>query len=99
MDEVTQRRLAHNEALFRAVNDEVEAVEERYGSRDGGFVCECADARCSETIRISLEEYARIREDSQRFVVVPGHEVPEIERVVERHDGYVVVEKFVPVPS
>jgi hypothetical protein len=28
-----------------------------------------------------------------RFAVVPGHELPEIEMVVERHAGYLVVEK------
>jgi hypothetical protein len=28
-----------------------------------------------------------------RFAVVPGHELPEIETVVERHPAYLVVEK------
>jgi hypothetical protein len=26
--------------------------------------------------------------------VRPGHEIPDVERVVERHDEFVVVEKF-----
>ena len=26
-------------------------------------------------------------------MIVPGHEVPEAERVVETHDGYAIVEK------
>jgi len=30
---------------------------------------------------------------------VPGHEVTEIETVVERHANYLVVEKHVPIPE
>jgi hypothetical protein len=35
-----------------------------------------------------------VRGDNDRFAVVPGHENPEIERVVERHERYVVVDKL-----
>jgi hypothetical protein len=34
-----------------------------------------------------------VRADNDRFVLVPGHEDPQIERVVERSEGYVVVDK------
>lgn len=99
MDEVTKRRLAHNEAIFRSINDQVFALEERFGSRDGGFVCECADVRCVESVFLGLDDYGRIHDDDRRFLVVPGHERPEIEVVVERHANYLVVEKKVPVPE
>jgi hypothetical protein len=99
VDETSQRRFAHNEVLFRSINDQVLSLEERFGSGDGGFLCECADASCSETIFLSLDEYERIHADQRRFFVVPGHEVTEIETVVERHANYLVVEKNVPVPS
>jgi hypothetical protein len=99
VDETSQQRVAHNEVLFRAINDQVLSLEERFGSRDAGFLCECADASCSETIFLSLDEYQRVHSDERRFFVVPGHEVTEIETVVERHANYLVVEKHVPIPE
>jgi hypothetical protein len=98
-DKTSQRRFAHNEVLFRSINEQVLSLEERFGSREGGFLCECADTSCSETIFLSLDEYERIHSDERRFFVVPGHEVTEIETVVERHANYLVVEKNVPVPD
>ena len=97
MDETTKRRLAHNEAIFRSINEQVLALEERFGSREGGFICECADSRCAQTVFLRVEDYERIHDDEQRFFVVPGHERPDIEVVVERHADYLVVEKKIPV--
>ena len=99
VDETSKHRFAHNEVLFRSINDQVLSLEERFGSREGGFLCECAEASCSETIFLGLEEYERIHADERRFFVVPGHEVIEIETVVERHANYLVVEKNVPGPD
>ena len=99
VDETSRHRFAHNEVLFRSINDQVRALEQRFGSRDGGFLCECADETCSETIFLSLNEYGRIHTDEGRFFVIPGHEVTEIETVVERHANYLIVEKNVPVPD
>jgi hypothetical protein len=42
---------------------------------------------------MTLVEYEAIRAEPTCFVVVPGHERPEIERVVERHPAYLIVEK------
>jgi hypothetical protein len=95
VDELTKRRLARNEALFRQVNEEVEAVEARYGSSSGGFICECADPACSAAFHLPLEEYERIRAHDNWFIVLPGHQLPEIEETIERHDRYLVVEKTV----
>src|SRR5512133_4026356 len=97
VDEVTQSRLAQNEALFRSINEQVLALEERFGARDGGFLCECVDTACVEHVVLRLDEYERIHDDPRRFFVVPGHEQPEIETVAERHPKYLVVQKKVPV--
>jgi hypothetical protein len=35
-----------------------------------------------------------VREENDRFAVVPGHEDEQIERVVERAERYVVVDKL-----
>ncbi len=88
-------RIARNESRFRELNERLEesVVRRRSDADPSGFVCECGDADCDETVRLTVAEFERIRGDSQLFLVVPGHEIPEAERVVERHDGYVVVRK------
>ena len=35
----------------------------------------------------------RVRADSRRFILIAGHEIPDVEVVVERTDAYVIVEK------
>lgn len=88
-------RIARNESRFRELNERLEesVVRRRSDADPSGFVCECGNADCDETVRLTVAEFERIRGDSQLFLVVPGHEIPEAERVVERHDGYVVVRK------
>jgi hypothetical protein len=44
-------------------------------------------------LHIRASDYQRVRSDNDRFVLVPGHENAQIERVVERNTGYVVVDK------
>jgi hypothetical protein len=95
MSSLWEQRAARNEALFREVNENIARLEERQGATttEPAYVCECADAGCTEQIVIDPETYRRVRADPRLFFVRPGHEDPELERVVERHDGYLVVEK------
>ena len=51
------------------------------------------DELCTERITVAAPEYARVRSDPRRFLLVAGHERADVERVVARRDGYVVVEK------
>lgn len=89
-----EERLAQNEALFREVNERLEELGRRTGTAEGGLdlVCECADETCVRRIRLSVRDYERVRAHPRRFVVLPGHEV-DVERLVARTDGYLVVEK------
>lgn len=88
-------RIAHNESTFRDLNESLEAsVHRGRGDADyAGFVCECGDENCEMTVRMRLADFERVRSDSQLFFVVPGHEIPDAESVVERNDGYLVVRK------
>jgi hypothetical protein len=92
-----EKRLARNETLYREVNERVAEVAEQFlevqVQTPVGFICECGAADCTEPITTSLAEYEAIRAEPTRFAVVPGHEVLEIESVVERHSAYLVVEK------
>lgn len=88
-------RIAHNESVFRSLNESLEASVHR-GRPDGdlaGFVCECGNPDCEATVRLDLAAYESVRADSQHFFVRPGHEEPDVEDVVSEGEGYVVVRK------
>ena len=92
-----EERLAGNEALFREVNERVAEVAANYILTETqsavDFTCECGRAQCSETMMMTIAEYEAIRIHATHFGVVPQHEQPEIETVIERHPSYFVVEK------
>ena len=90
-DDVWQRRMALAEANGRRINEAIERGRRERGS--AAFVCECGRIGCSTTIGLTLDEYEHVRSDFDRFVLATGHETPDIEDVVERHAGYVVVRK------
>jgi hypothetical protein len=95
-----ERRIGLNEALFRQVNEEVEAVNARFGHIEHlSVVCECGDGECIATIDVPTGEYERVRANPQRFIVLPGHVIPDVEIVVAGGDGYEVVEKCNGVPE
>jgi hypothetical protein len=89
-------RAARNQALFRAVNEQVKTVNEAFASITGSFAiaCECADTTCIETLQISPDAYAEVRSNPRHFAVLPGHIYPEVEQVVRTSGQYVVVEKM-----
>jgi hypothetical protein len=59
------------------------------------FVCECSNPDCISTIELTVGEYERVRSNATWFVIKPDHDIPQIERVVSRDDGYAVVEKLI----
>jgi hypothetical protein len=89
-----ERRLAANEAVFREVNESIERGQWP-GEEDErvGFRCECARLGCNQLLQLRLEEYERVRAHPRRFLMIPGHEILEVESVVDQAPGYVVVEK------
>ena len=87
-------RLARNQALFRSVNERVEKVSEQYATQAPlGFVCECAIADCGRHVSLTREEYEAIRQNATQFFVLPDHVLPDVERIVEDRQQYVIVEK------
>jgi hypothetical protein len=57
-------------------------------------MCECLDLGCAEMIPLSHLEYEQLRQEPNRFVVVPGHENAEVEEVTARNSRYLVVRKL-----
>jgi hypothetical protein len=57
------------------------------------LVCECAHTGCTVPIEVAPAAFEQVREHPLRFLVVPGHEDLDSESVVERLEGYLIVEK------
>jgi hypothetical protein len=58
------------------------------------FRCECARLGCNLLLEVTLSAYEQVRSHPRRFVMIDGHQVPELETVVQREPGYVVVQKL-----
>lgn len=95
MKDIVQERLGANEAVFREINEGIERGQWP-GEEDSlvSFRCECARLGCNALIELSPRAYERVRANPRRFIVLPGHERLDVEKVVERHPGYLIVEKI-----
>jgi recombinational DNA repair protein RecR len=88
---------ARRQALFREVNEHIAELTESVSEIDVNLlICECCNPACAETVEITPEDYERVRADGARFVVLPGHQLPEVERVLETSGRFLVVEKIGP---
>ena len=95
MEGKKQHRAALNEAMIRDVNEGIERGQWP-GDEDTpvGFRCECARLGCNQLVELTAREYEQIRSHPRRYVVLPGHEMTDVETVVATRPGYVIVEKL-----
>ncbi len=95
MATLREERLADNEALFRLANERIAQWEERQDvdAEPDFYLCECSDIGCREKVRLSKAEYEAVRSDPCHFLVAAGHDVPEVESVIEDHGSWAKVEK------
>ena len=94
--DITAERVGRNQATFRAANEDIHDSAREYEFSDPiPFVCECTDPGCRDLIRVPRAEYEQVRADGRLFLNADGHEIAAGPhgRVVERRDGYNVVEK------
>jgi hypothetical protein len=96
-DRDRERRIGENEALFREVNERVNALlrPHAFWGTVSDWICECPDETCTERITMTPEEYEELRSNPTHFAVAPDmkHVRPEVESVLERHERYWMVEK------
>ena len=57
------------------------------------YFCECSDPACREKLALRRAQYERVRSHRRHFAVIAGHEIPDVETVVEREEEWVIVEK------
>jgi hypothetical protein len=88
--------VAENDARLRQANENISRVAEDVSVDWIPFVCECADLGCQEIVYVSRAAYEEIRSDGRRFLNAPNHVAAARgwARLVERRDGYDVVEKL-----
>jgi hypothetical protein len=92
---------ARNEALFRNLNERLKELEDRLDTRAVGapaidyeeFFCECGRLDCMSRLAMTRAQYESIRAFGERFAVLADHVDESIDSVVERHRGFVVVQK------
>jgi hypothetical protein len=87
-------RAGRNQALFRAINEELRAATRPQEQETFTIACECADPACVETLDVGVERYAQIRAVPTHFIVLPGHVYPEVEDVIVDDARFQIVEKI-----
>jgi hypothetical protein len=99
MDE-RERRIGVNEAVFREANERIQELNETFATVTDRLVlvCECGDGSCVEQISMGAAAYEELRGDPANFAIVPGHEIPDVEEVIAKHEEYVVVRKGEGIP-
>lgn len=113
-DSLSEKKLAENEVIFRQANEKVQkGLKELrdmaatngqtglYSYKDTPlhYYCECADEDCRQRIVMTSSKYNELHQNSSQFILLPGHEIPSIERIMVREQDYIVVEKFITPPK
>jgi hypothetical protein len=94
VDERSEQHVAANEAVFREVNEAIERGQWPGEENERAtFRCECSRPECAALIALTPRDYECVRAVSRRFVVLPGHENPAVETVIDQTPDYIVVEK------
>jgi hypothetical protein len=93
METVSPEQLVRNQVLLREVNERIADVASSWCGKAPAFVCECSQDDCTESLALSLPEYERIRSSPNLFMIAPGHETWEVDRVVETRHSSNLVEK------
>jgi hypothetical protein len=90
--EPQRQRAAKNQSVFREVNERNEDLAQ--SASFSAFICECMTESCDESVSMTLEEYEHVRAAGNSFLVLPGHDVPEVEDIIEAGDRYLTVSKL-----
>ncbi len=91
---VSLERLARRQTLFREVNERIEELGLGVGDGRVEFLSECGRDGCEAWIRLTPEEYDRLRTQDDRFALALHHETEGLEGIVERTDRFLVVDKL-----
>jgi hypothetical protein len=90
-----KEQIGMNETLFREINERLEELNKTFSEFTDKMelVCECGIPTCIERFAMDVSQYERLRADPTTFAVKRGHELPDLEEVIEEHEHYLVVRK------
>jgi len=96
-----EERIGLNEAVFREVNERIQQVADTFNLQEDqlDLLCECGRAECVDRISMTRAEYEELRSESHQFAIRPGHDEPDVERVIANKNGYDIVQKFRGAPE
>jgi len=78
---------------FARANERIRASAEKYDfQHQVPFLCECSDVTCTGSVRLGLTNYREARASTDAFLLLPGHDDPQVDQIVARGDGYVLVQ-------
>ena len=96
-NEPSIRKRINNEQVTRQrkhqILGEVEGFHEMLTLNNVRFSCECDRANCRGIIEMASTTFTSLHRKGNRFIVKPGHEHNDIEKVVDKYYGFLVVEK------
>jgi hypothetical protein len=97
MTENEHARGRQNQGEFRYANTRMgQVLDGPNGTADGQlipFFCECADEKCWDSIRITVDRYEAIHLDERDYVILPGHLRIAGEEIMEENGFYDVVRR------
>jgi hypothetical protein len=94
---ISSERAARNQSLYRSINEQILKLNQTFaeaGIENSEWICECADTDCTVRVTATLPEYEKVRSNPRTFIVSPRHLHPEVERVLNQNDRYMIVEKI-----
>ena len=92
VDEPSERavqQIAFRQARRRHFNDRLAALDP--DAEIARFRCECGLIACGTALGLTAEEYAEVRAAPLHFAVHADHVLPETDRVVATHAGWVTI--------
>jgi hypothetical protein len=78
--------------VFRWMNDRVRDTQQNWPVPVYDLICECGDSNCLRVLSIDRTIYDQIVATPTHFVVLPGHERPEFEHIIDARQTHVVVQ-------
>jgi len=102
MSNLSKQRRIQNEQLFRDINKQLQTTVKYLLENSETstvlieFYCECSDRLCMDRIELTAKEFESIERKQNVFVIKPGHNHPDLEKVVSKRRGLELVRKFIP---
>jgi hypothetical protein len=96
-DKPSIKKRIHNEQIKRERNRKLQGALEDFHEilpmSNVRYSCECDRSSCRAIIEMAGNTYQSLHRNPNRCVVKPGHEHLDIETVVDKYYGFLVVEK------